>query len=245
MRNFKRFGLGPELALLVALILTLTACSDDMMLDADAGENLRVSRSQHVAPGSAAAGHTYTITIENLTDGQPFSPGVVTTHTRGMHLFEVGATASSGIRDIAESGNPSTAVSELNESDAAHDVVATGSPIGPGRSLTVEIEGRANANRLSLAVMLVCTNDGFTGVDHIKLPDGFTSETYDVAAYDAGTETSETIVDGCGLGSDGNARAATDVPIAVHNGIQGTGNLDPAVHGWTDPVARITVQRMK
>ena len=219
MQYFRSYISGVGTALLAAFTLTLTACSDDMMTDPHGGENMRVSRSQHVAPASAAAGHTYQITIENLTDGQPFSPGVVTTHTRGTHLFEVGAGASNGIRDIAESGNPSTAVSELNGNDGAHDVIATDAPVGPGGSLTVEIEGRANANRLSMAVMLVCTNDGFTGLDHVKLPGGFKSATYEVGAYDAGTEmnaeTSETIVDGCGVGWDGKARALTAAALAV------------------------------
>jgi hypothetical protein len=33
--------------------------------------------------------------------------------------------------------------------------------------------------------------------------------------------------------------------IAHHHGIRGGADLDPAVHGWRDPVARISVERVK
>jgi hypothetical protein len=33
--------------------------------------------------------------------------------------------------------------------------------------------------------------------------------------------------------------------IRHHRGIQGTDDLDPEIHGWTDPVARIKIERMR
>ena len=33
--------------------------------------------------------------------------------------------------------------------------------------------------------------------------------------------------------------------ITHHPGIRGGGALIPAAHGWTDPVARVTVERLK
>lgn len=236
------------IALLTVGAFSFSACSDDMSVDSVGGEDMNTP-SLRVAPAASASGHTYEVTIENLTSGQPFSPGVIATHTKKTNVFKAGEPASEGIRYIAEMGDPSVAVTELEGNADAHDVAATTSPVGPGGTLMTEIEGKANANRLSLAVMLVCTNDGFTGLESVKLPGGYKAETYEMMAYDAGTElneeTSETIVDGCGLGSDGNARTATDEPIMAHPGIQGTGDLTVADHGWTDPVIRITVQRMK
>lgn len=130
---------------------------------------------------------------------------------------------------------------------------------GPGASsLTFDITAGADANRLSLAVMLICTNDGFTGLEGIKLPGGFSAVTYTPAGYDAGTEANNEqftqIVDPCQAigplpGSpsipNGNGRVATSDVIRHHPGIQGGGDLLIAAHGWRDPVARITVQRMK
>ena len=208
----------------------------------------------------------YRVTLENLTTGQPFSPGVVVTHTKKHSVFEVGEAASEGIRLIAEDGTP--VVSEFTGGNV-HEVVATPMPVGcdgcgagpfPAplpTKLTVEITARANFNRLSLAVMLICTNDGFTGLDGIKLPGGFKPQTFYAAGYDAGTEDNDqlftSIVDPCGgigpvsVAPDGlNNRTATDDVISHHPGIiGGVGDLDPAEHGWDNPVLKVTIQRVK
>jgi hypothetical protein len=63
----------------------------------------------------------------------------------------------------------------------------------------------ANQNdRLSLIMMMMCTNDGLAGLDSAKLPENlYETKTYNVFAYDAGveknTELSADIVDPCGL----------------------------------------------
>src|SRR5437867_2536962 len=114
-------------------------------------------------------------------------------------------------------------------------------------------------DRLSLAVMLICTNDGFSGLDGVQLPP-HGSVTYHSAGYDAGTEDnteqSTDIVDPCsGLGPlpltgdpDGNVDAAVDsvphVAIAHHPGIAGNGELSASAHGWDDPVASIMIERI-
>lgn len=235
-------------------LIMLGACADapEILAPADV--------STKVAPANEQAAHEYEVTIENLTSGQPLSPGVIATHTGKTSLFRVGEAASEGIRLIAENGDPSRAIADLSGNPDVYRVLSTGAPVhrvgGPGSSsLTVRIAARANANRISLAVMLVCSNDGFTGLSNVRLPGGFQPAVYHVAGYDAGTEanqeTSESIVDGCGaigpvaLPSDGNARPATAETIAHHAGILGVGDLSPALHGWSDPVARITIQRIK
>ena len=103
------------------------------------------------------------------------------------------------------------AETELTGADGFHDVVVTGPPpvgcIGCGgppfpTSITFQIEAASNANRLSLAVMLICTNDGFTGLDRVRLPGGFKPRTFFAVAYDAGTEANDelftSMVDPCG-----------------------------------------------
>jgi hypothetical protein len=207
-----------------------------------------------------AASHEYEITITNLTSGQPLSPGAIATHTSRASFFSAGEAASEGLRLIAEGGDPSTAAAELTATEGVDEVLATMAPVhrvgGPGpSSLTTTISARANATQLSLALMLICTNDGFVGLDGVTLPQGSKARTYYAAAYDAGTEVndemSETIVDGCfAIGptsgaADGNDRTAEGGVVRAHPGIQGGGALDPMQHGWTDPVARVTVRRIK
>jgi hypothetical protein len=206
-----------------------------------------------------AATHTYDVSVTNLTTGQPLSPGVFLTHTKQQSLFSVGSAASEGIRLIAENGDPSTAATEVTGQPGIFDVETTGAPIhrvgGPGPStLTVRITARADANRFSFAAMLICTNDGFTGLEGVKLPGGFKPATYYAMAYDAGTELNDedagSIVPPCfGIGpvsgpSGGGARTPTSSAIAPHAGIQGGADLDPTQHGWTEPVARVAIQRI-
>ena len=57
------------------------------------------------------------------------------------------------------------------------------------KSVTVSLSADPGSNFVSFASMLICTNDGFTGVDGAKLPKrmGEEIEIY-AGAYDAGTE---------------------------------------------------------
>lgn len=217
----------------------------------------------------------YQVTLRNLTRNQPLSPGAIGTHdgkrpflgwrrhprSRSV-LFQVGKPASEGVRLIAEDGNPGTAVDELMADRRVHESFATPRPVGcigclgPFPShLTMFIEAGKSANHLSLAVMLICTNDGFTGLNSGRLPLGFRSKTVYAAGYDAGTERNDelytSIVDPCGgigpiaVAADGsNNRTATKDIIRHHPGIKGVGDLSPAVYDWDDPVLQIVVKRI-
>jgi len=221
---------------------------DPVALDEDAELHRYSNRSEH----------QYEITITNLTTGQPLSPGVVFTHTRYNSFLR--GKASEGLRLIAENGDPSVAAMELSDAKGVAAVVATEAPVhrvgGPGpASLSTMITTRANARYLSLAVMLICTNDGVAALRGVRLPRGSKSQTYYARGYDAGTErneeTSTTIVDPCfAIGptmgdADGNDRTATNNRIRYHRGIKGGAALDPTLHGWDGPIARITVRRIK
>ncbi len=249
-----------KLPMVAVAILALAACSEDAEVTEPGSDAVALARGGDGQQNAdAEAERLYRVTVENLTDGQPFSPGVVATHTKAASVFEVGAPASEGVRLIAENGMPGTAVSDLTGVDAVFEVAAFPDPVGPilfgGGTGSIEIAAAANANRLSLAIMLICTNDGFTGVSSVKLPGGFEPAVYYSNGYDAGTEvnteTSPDVVDACGaagpvsLPADGNARTAEGGVIAHHPNIQGGADLTVADHGWDDPVAKITVERIQ
>ncbi len=247
-----------RLSLLLALPVAAGGCSENMGVDPAADGELNLS-----SHGNGPGVKVYEVTLENLTTGQPFSPGVIATHTKKASVFEVGEAASEGIRLIAEDGAPATAVGEVGGTAGVFDVLATTVPVGCigcggppfPTSLTTEITARGSANRLSLAVMLICTNDGFTGLDGVKLPGGFKPKTFYAMGYDAGTEANDelytSIVDPCGgigpvaVPGDGmNNRTPTSDVITHHPGIQGGGDL-VAAHEWEDPVLKVTVRRLR
>src|SRR5207247_3467816 len=66
-------------------------------------------RSRSTSEASDDGLRTYRVTIENETDGQPFSPGVAVTHRKSTRLFHVGDAASPGIEAIAEDGSEAPA----------------------------------------------------------------------------------------------------------------------------------------
>src|SRR5919108_2082500 len=204
---------------------------------------------------------TYEVTIENRTTGQPFSPGVIATHSKRASFWRTGAPASEGLRLIAEDGNESVALAELRATPGVFEAISTMAPIGRQggppvfpTSRTFTIRAGGNANRLSIAVMLICTNDGFTGTSSVRLPGGFKARTHLVGAWDSGTEQNnekwDQIVDPCGAigpvpaAPDGNGRVATSDVVRVHGNIQGVGDLSRDAHGWRFPVAKITVRRI-
>jgi hypothetical protein len=219
---------------------------------------------------------TYRVTLVNLTDGQPFSPPVAATHDRSMRMFRVGRLASDELAAIAQAGNQGPMFNLFNGSDEVTDAVDVGRPLtrvgtavdpdGPGGmdpfvdTATFEIMARPS-DRLSLATMLICTNDGFLGLDSVRLP-SHGARAFLINGYDAGrennTQLSEHLVDPCtDLGPvplpgdpDGNldtGAVLTNPPVRIHHhpNIQtGVGELSPAAHGWKDPVAVVVVSRI-
>ena len=213
-----------------------------------------------VMTAESSSTQRYRVVVTNLTDGQPMSPPLLVTHRKATEVFEVGDAASAGVRAIAEDGDNSVLAGALLGAPGVHSIVATGTPIhrvggGGNNSLVVEIDGDSKHNRLSVVTMLICTNDGFTGADSVKLPKNFKSVTYAGMAYDAGSEDNDelytSIVDPCGaigpvtVAGDGfNDHPATEGVIAAHPGIAGVGDL-MAAHSWDNPVVYVTIQRIQ
>ena len=86
--------------------------------------------------------------------------------------------------------------------------------------------------------MLVVTNDGFFGVDSLRLR-GTSTRTCGLKALDAGTEANNEMAAYVpGLG--GMMRAPTHRRIHAHAGIQGGADIDES-YDWSGPVAKLTV----
>ena len=212
--------------------------------------------------GDAANVYDYTVTLQNLTTGQPLSPPVVATHSPRMGIYELGEPASADIEAIAENGDNSGALASLGGSGWVTDVVNAGVPLTPYRTTVADFTDSTKFNitarkwdRVSLASMLICTNDGIVGADSLPLPRSG-SATYYLLGYDAGTEKntelSADLVDPCSalgpIALDGdpngnnNDGIDTSDPIEFHPGIVVSGDLLEA-HGWVGPVLALTITR--
>lgn len=196
---------------------------------------------------------TYEVTITNLTTGQPVTPAVFAAHSGRHDLFRQGATASNGIQQLAENGGVPILAAEVaaNASIAASTVIGA-APLAPGTSASASLDVIGRANRFSLASMLVCTNDGFGGIDGNRLPSRIGSErTYYAKAFDAGTEqNTESFVDlvppcsgipgvGSGMSDPALAEGGT---IHRHAGIMGDDDLTEA-HAWSGSVLKVSIER--
>lgn len=228
------------------------------------------------ASGSASREATYLVTVTNLTDGQPLTPPLIATHRDRADLFDLGRRASFELKEIAENGNLAPMLElldpETNRNVSDVETIARGAtdpaPIVPqsnpggtdfssAQAFILTADGEAKY--LSYVSMLICTNDGFTGVDSAPLPEKVgESVTLFRAGYDAGTELNTEdfvdIVPPCqgliGVSSDdpGTGESNPDLAeggvIHLHPGIEGGDDLDPSVHGWVDPVVMVFIERI-
>jgi hypothetical protein len=106
--------------------------------------------------------------------------------------------------------------------------------------------------------MLIGTNDGIVGLDTVELPTAVNeSKTLYANGYDVGTEQNTEvfadmvppaktlIVGGEPEGTtESDPAIAEDDVIRPHTGIQGVGDMDPAVYDWREPAALVQVERI-
>ncbi len=198
-------------------------------------------------------GSTYEVTITNATKHQVFSPPLIVTHSDAISLFEIGDAPSVGLASLAEEGNSEPLVDAIFPSAERHDIATLNAPLGPGESVTVEVKTSGKRRLISIAAMLVNTNDTFMSATiraPLSLPflkvgarsPGMVKEL--ALAYDAGSEfNSELCMDvpGCG-GADGSPDIAGEGFVHFANGVHGDGDLDPAMYTWDGPVALIQVR---
>ena len=114
----------------------------------------------------------YFVTVTNLTKGQIFAPIVVATHKSTIQMFEPGDAALPELATLAESGNPGPLQALLDSLPTlVQDTNTSDGMLLPGESVTIKIIGSRAFNRLSLAGMMVSSNDAFIGLDSMVLPE--------------------------------------------------------------------------
>ncbi|WP_434953051.1 spondin domain-containing protein [Shewanella sp. HL-SH4] len=228
----------PNLIAMIAAATLLTACSDD--------DNVVVPP---VEPEPVM--QTFTVTVTNLTANQPMSPVILAAHNAEASLWQAGEMASLAIEKMAEGGDTADiAVLEVIDSS----VNGTGM-LMPGMSETLTLTlAQANVANISLATMLVNTNDAFTGVNsyHIAGMEVDMPQMVKYMAYDAGTEANSEAkgtMPGPADGGEGFNAARDDVDfVHIHPGVISMydGLADSVLmpsHRFDNPVLAVTIMR--
>ncbi|MFT7684321.1 MAG: hypothetical protein ACI935_003849 [Moritella dasanensis] len=204
------------------------------------------------------------VSITNLTQGIYFTPLLVTAHTSDFHLFEVGKTASPALQAMAEGGS----IDGLKTIADGFSAVLVANPAGgllaPTSSTIVSDLDTGSNNVLTIAAMMLPTNDGFVGKDSWVIPSEAGTYTFYMNGYDAGTEANDEIVNGGGMpgvpgipvdpggnsGASGSGVSSSSANSNIHihpgnvgdsDASGGVSDLDSRIHRWLNPVAKVVV----
>ena len=194
----------------------------------------------------------YEVRVTNLTNAQRFTPILAVTHTRGARVFRPGTAATPELKALAEGGDTGPLTALLTGLPAAvREVGSTSGLLTRGASVTFEISGGGGFDLLSLAAMLIPTNDAFVGLETTLPESGETKVVY-AYVYDAGTEQNDELCSSipgpffseCGGPGGGAAAGNGEGVVTVHSGIHGVGDLMPHLRDWRNPAARIAIRKM-
>ena len=216
--------------------------------------------------GQAVAAE-FTVTVKNLTNGMYFTPLLITAHDGDTRLFETGTPASPALQAVAEGGDISGLAEILGGPDGDTAVDPVGDLLGPGGIVSgIHFDTRRTRHRyLSLVAMILPTNDGFVGLDSLRIPRFPGTYKYYLVGYDAGTEANDERITGGGApgvpgipgapGGDGGMNGTgvsgddTNATVHIHRGVVGDtdseggiSDLDSTIHGWLNPVAEVVIE---
>ncbi len=201
------------------------------------------------APTITMAGSPeFRVTITNLTQDQSFTPILVASHKKGVKLFRLGSPATGELETLAEEGNTGPLTGLLLATPGVGDVMTGGGLLAPGATKTVSVEAGGVFRYLSVAAMLIPTNDAFFALNGVKGPRQVA--VFNAPAYDAGTEDNDELcasIPGppfleCGGPGGGGTPPGGEGFVHIHNGMHGHGDFDEATRDWRNPVARIVVE---
>ena len=193
----------------------------------------------------------YEVTITNAS-ATTFTPILAVAHKAGLKLFEVGAPPSAALAEIAEGGDPAGLIADLAlVPDEVGDVQTGAGLLKPGIApVVIELAAGRRFDRLSIVAMLLPTNDSFVGLQDVALPGKRgRSVTYHAIGYDAGSEPNDELCANIPGPRCGGVGPSPDVGgegyVRVSPGIQGVGDLLGADYDWRNPVAIVTITRVR
>lgn len=202
-------------------------------------------------PVFAQASRAYVIQITNLTTAQWFTPTFATTHLETAEIFRAGTRASQALEALAENGDVGPLTSLTNGQPQLFFDAQSVQPAGllrPGATASLEVRASGAFKFVSVATMLIPTNDTFVGVKTEMPPAGVLKSVY-AYAYDAGTEQNDescASIPGpgypeCGGPGGGGDPGNGEGTVLISNGIVGQGDFGRN-RDWKNPVALVTIR---
>jgi hypothetical protein len=188
-------------------------------------------------------------------NGIYFTPLLVSAHPSTTALFMSGDEASLNLKAMAEGGDVSGLVTDLDAVNADSITNPAGGLLAPGTSIMTTLSTAVENTNLSIVAMMLPTNDGFIGLNNWKVPTEAGTYTININAYDAGTEANtELITDipadpGAHAGTGATGMTATvEGYVHIHRGnigdsdaTAGKSDLNASAHRWLNPVATVIV----
>ncbi len=213
---------------------------------------------------SASYSEIIDIDIQNLTQGIYFTPLLVAAHESDTYLFHVGEEASDALATMAEGGDISLLSAAVTGAGGVVSENPAGGLLAPTASTSISDMDTGDLAYLSLAAMVLPTNDGFVGLDSWPIPSEAGTYTLYLNAYDAGSEVNDEIVNGGGplgmpgipanpggnggMNATGVASTEPNTNVHIHRGnlgdtdaAGGVSDLDSRIHRWLNPVAKIVI----
>jgi len=238
-KNIKQ-KLPLKLLITSLLTLTLTACND----------NYQAEKVDVVTPEVPMMEYSYSVKVTNLTYAQPLSPVALTLHADDK-MWQIGQPASIALEKLAEGGDNSDFIAlESNLAATTSDGV-----VPPGASVTLSITTtEPTATYLTIATMLVNTNDAFSGLTGVDISTLTLNQekSWQLSVYDSGTEQNneaEGTIPGPADGGDGYVAARNDIDlVGYHSGVVSqddglSSSVLTQAHRFDNPAVKVTITR--
>lgn len=204
------------------------------------------------------------IEITNLTQGIYYTPFLIAAHDDSVQFYELGQPASDALATMAEGGDISLLSAAVTGAGGVVSENPAGGLLAPAASTAISDFDTGDNPYLSIAAMLLPTNDGFAGLNAWPIPSTAGSYTLYLNAYDAGSEANDEIVNGggalgtpgipaapggqAGTGGTGVTDVETNTTVHVHRGnlgdsdaSGGASDVNSTVHRWLNPVVKVVV----
>jgi Spondin_N len=190
----------------------------------------------------------FEVTVTNITPGLSFTPLLIATHSSRIAFFKLGQPASAELAVLAEGGDTAPLTAALNATGEVFDSKSTAGLLMPGASVTVRVQAGGRFDKISIAGMLLPTNDSFAAVSSFDLPWDRRPVSVRAIGYDAGSEPNDercSSIPGPVCGGEGASPAkGGEGFVHVSNGIHGDAELPRRNYDWRNPVAAVTIARV-